>query len=159
MVSSEFTCFGHKWRLKLYPGGNTTLVEDGMVSIALHNQSDRSITVQYGYSIKHKGRKVKCDFLSKDEGSEFAARGTRDANNQIFDGWVRPNFWKRSQIIDNLVDHLQAQPRIWKHNSTQRRHISRQQRRGPRQWAWNMVANHQSVRIVVTGRTVISVPR
>ena len=99
VVSSEFTCFGHKWRLKLYPGGNTTLVEDGMVSIALHNQSDRSITVQYGYSIKHKGRKVKCDFLSKDEGSEFAARGTRDANNQIFDGWVRPNFWKRSQII------------------------------------------------------------
>ena len=32
--SPEFTCFGHKWRLKIYPGGDSAS-EEGMVGVYL----------------------------------------------------------------------------------------------------------------------------
>ena len=34
IFSPEFACFGHKWRLSIYPGGNRSS-KNGMVSIFL----------------------------------------------------------------------------------------------------------------------------
>ena len=104
VVSPEFTCFGHQWHLKLYPGG-TTDSEDGMVSIFLHNLSNKSIKVQYGLHVKNKGFMTGWSgFISKDEGNEFAGNGTGDEDNGVFSGWGRANFHQRTQIIDALVD-------------------------------------------------------
>ena len=55
--SPEFTFFGHQWRLVIFPGGNL-LSEDGMVGIALDHMSSHSITLQYGFSVKNKGKKT-----------------------------------------------------------------------------------------------------
>ena len=104
VLSPEFTCFGHQWRLRLYPGGSTKS-EDGMVSIFLSNRSNKSIKMQYGFSIKNRGSKAGWSgFVSKDEGYEFAARGTRDVNNKKIDSGGSRNFCTRTAIINALVD-------------------------------------------------------
>ena len=95
VVSPEFTCFGHQWCLKLYPGGGSTS-EDGMVGIFLHNLSTRSITLQYGYSFKNERHKLIKDYFTKKEGSEFTARGSNSNRG-------RSNFCERNTIIDSLI--------------------------------------------------------
>jgi len=44
VTSPEFSCFGHQWRLGLYPGGRANS-EEGKVSITLCNKSSISIMV------------------------------------------------------------------------------------------------------------------
>ena len=94
--SPAFTSFGHKWRLNLYPGGRSTSNE-GMVGVYLQNLDNKSITIHFGVSVKSKdGRGLK-DFASISDGTEFGPHGTPDSN-----GW--PNFWKRSDMINALID-------------------------------------------------------
>ena len=66
--SPDFTCFGHKWRLKIYPGGRTNS-GDGMVSISLNNLSDESIKVKYGFTRR------------------LSVMGTRCVLNVYYPGW------------------------------------------------------------------------
>ena len=94
VISPEFTCFGHTWCLKLYPGGAVDST-DGKVGIFLFNMSNKSITLQYGFTVRDKGRKVGKDFLSEEEGTAFAPFGT-----ELDDSWGSNNFCKRTQIID-----------------------------------------------------------
>ena len=102
--SPEFTYFGHNWRLLIFPGGNTNSGE-GMVSAYLHNRSNESIKVQFEFSVKNNGSNTGwSEYLSKKEGMVFAARGTRDSNNRIFDCWGPHNFANRSEIIGALED-------------------------------------------------------
>ena len=54
VVSSEFTCFGHTWIASVFPGGMTSCSRDAMVSILLHNLSNKSIKVQMDYMSKIK---------------------------------------------------------------------------------------------------------
>ena len=50
--SPEFTCFGHEWKVKIYPGGYYHSKE-GYVGVALLNMSaDADIIVQWGFSIR-----------------------------------------------------------------------------------------------------------
>ena len=42
--SPLFSCFGHKWKLKLYPGGEEKS-NDGYVAVRLSNMSNKSITL------------------------------------------------------------------------------------------------------------------
>ena len=98
--SPEFTYFGHNWRLLIFPGGNTNSGE-GMVSAYLHNRSNESIKVQFEFSVKNNGSNT--GWWSECE-EVFAARGTRDSNNRIFDCWGPHNFAKRSEIIGALED-------------------------------------------------------
>ena len=58
VLSPDFTCFGHTWRIEIYPDGNAS-AEDGMVSIGLRNRSNKSIKVQFGLSIISKIKAAK----------------------------------------------------------------------------------------------------
>ena len=48
--SPKFKCFGHTWRLEVYPGGDDD-ANDGYVSAYLHNLSDEKITVDYQIAV------------------------------------------------------------------------------------------------------------
>ena len=98
--SPTFICFGHEWRLWVYPGGISTS-DDGMVSLYLQNLSNTntSITIQYGFSVKNKIGKVVKDFVSKSaDGKEFGPNGD---DKRI---WGKKNFWQRSEVIKALVN-------------------------------------------------------
>ena len=97
VVSSEFTCFGHQWRLRVFPGGNTNS-GDGMVSIFLFNMSNKSITLQYGFSVKNKVHKSRIEFASQIEGDKFAPYGERTHSAY---GWNC--YGARSTIIDHYL--------------------------------------------------------
>ena len=104
VLSPEFTCFGHNWRVQVYPGGRASS-DDGMVCISLRNLSNNSIALQYGFSINNECYKLNKFFISPKEGREFAPFGTEfDAGNQISDCWGPHNFAKRSEIIGALED-------------------------------------------------------
>jgi len=49
--SPEFSCFGHQWRMYIYPGGDEDSNE-GHVSIDLVNMSKSSIKLQWGCSVR-----------------------------------------------------------------------------------------------------------
>ena len=98
VISPEFTCFGHTWCLKLYPGGAVDS-NDGKVGIFLQNMSNKSIKVQFGLSVRDKSR-----FVTENKGFEFAARGTEDVlHNEIHESWGWKDFYPRSSIIYCLV--------------------------------------------------------
>ena len=87
VVSSEFTCFGHQWCLSLYPGGRSDSI-DGMVAIFLHHISNEPINIKVSLSV-NAVIKRKCE-----DRYEFVG--------EVGKGW--PNFCKRSDLVDALVD-------------------------------------------------------
>jgi len=92
--SPQFSCFGHQWQLKLYPGGYEHS-DEGCVTVDFVNRSNTSIKIQYGYSIRDAdGKEV---VHSEPETFEFAALGSE--NN----AWGFANFAKRSALMDLLV--------------------------------------------------------
>ena len=49
--SSKFSCFGHEWRLAVYPGGHESSL-DGMVSVFLHRISKgKGLEIHYSLEI------------------------------------------------------------------------------------------------------------
>ena len=49
--SSEFSCFGSKWRVKLYPDGNKVSF-DGMVSLYLERRSEgKDLEIKYSLAV------------------------------------------------------------------------------------------------------------
>ena len=73
MRSPEFTCFGHRWRVRIYPGGHSTS-EEGMVGICFDHLSNENIAIQYGFSVKDKNGKAKKEYTSGGA-EEFAPKG------------------------------------------------------------------------------------
>ena len=61
VFSPAFTCFRHKWRLKIYPGGDRTS-DDGMVAAYLEHRSRTSIMVQYELRIRDKEGNTKKEY-------------------------------------------------------------------------------------------------
>jgi hypothetical protein len=95
-VSPEFMACGNSWRLRLYPGG-VDISKTGWVAIYLHNQSNRSVSVQFGFSIKDgKGEQI-----AKKQSSTPIAFAPVDSPSC---GGGFHNFAERSTIIDSLVD-------------------------------------------------------
>ncbi|KAL7530114.1 hypothetical protein ACHAXR_003315, partial [Thalassiosira sp. AJA248-18] len=92
--SPEFTCFGHQWRLRIYPGGCTTS-GDGNVGVFLDHLSDESIEVEFGFTFKNSyGRDVAhCD------GRTYKRLFAPCGSVQVGLG----NFAKRSDIVNDLV--------------------------------------------------------
>ena len=58
VASPEFSCNGHQWELRVYPGGNSQAIE-GKVSAYLAHLSKKTITVGYGIKIVDKFGKTK----------------------------------------------------------------------------------------------------
>ena len=57
LYSPEFTCFGHKWCLRLFPGGAPTS-DDGKIAMHLHHKSDERIKVQATLFVKESVGKI-----------------------------------------------------------------------------------------------------
>ena len=97
--SPEFTCFGHKWRVQIFPGGRTD-ANHGMISLVLEHLSNEKISVHDCFSIINKNGKV----VKAKGAKEFAAKGTERPDDGIFEAWGTRSFCQRSKIIDALVD-------------------------------------------------------
>jgi len=89
--SSEFTCLGHQWTLKIYPGGNASS-DEGMVGLFLCNMSNKRIKIDYGFSVKYSNGNEAVHKAFK--GIKFAARSN---NGKV-------NFTRHSKILDRLVE-------------------------------------------------------
>jgi hypothetical protein len=96
VYSPEFMALGNPWRLKLYPGGRIDS-KRGWVAIFLMNQSNESIDMQFGLSIKDgKGKQV-----AKKQPTT-PATFDHMSGPSCGQGWS--DFAKRSKSLDSLVD-------------------------------------------------------
>ena len=68
--SPEFSCFGHQWNLDIYPGGVDGSPE-GYVAVALSNESNTSIEIDYHCGVRDASGK---ELLHREaDTNEFAA--------------------------------------------------------------------------------------
>jgi len=94
--SPEFSCFGHQWTLKLYPGGRASSPE-GYVAVALANRSNSSIKIQWGCSVRNADGKELVH--KKSYTNVFDAVSDGAGTSWYYHG----NFAKRSKLMDSLV--------------------------------------------------------
>jgi hypothetical protein len=86
----EFLCNGHKWYLRIYPGGNDRAAE-GMVSMYLYHRSEGRVSANYDLMVIDKAGKSKN--LSAQSIDIFEGEGK---------GFGWDNFIKRSDILKML---------------------------------------------------------
>lgn len=91
--SAEFTCFGHKWSLAIFPGGDTDS-RDGMVGVFLVNMSEEIIEVEYGFNLKTSADGYMSNCVGKIYKEQFPENHTIAGD---------PNFAKRTDILSELV--------------------------------------------------------
>ena len=93
--SPVFSCFGHQWVLKLYPGGRDNS-DEGYVAIGIVNRSNTSIKIQYCYSVRDANCRevVHRSYTNK----EFCALGSST------NAWSKSNFALRLELLESLVD-------------------------------------------------------
>lgn len=94
--SPEFSCFGHQWRLEMFPGGHNASPE-GFVSVQFANLSSTSIKLRWGYSVRDANGKVVV--YHEPVSNEFEAYDTEDCN-----AYYHYNFGRRSKLLDALVE-------------------------------------------------------
>ncbi|EJK77741.1 hypothetical protein THAOC_00407 [Thalassiosira oceanica] len=101
--SPEFSCFGHRWRLLIYPGGDNDS-NNGRVAQRLLNETEKCIYVEFKFIIKHPNGSG-LDFCRGDDGeiSKFTPKSSEAV------GVAGPchgfdNFALRSTLLDYLVD-------------------------------------------------------
>jgi speckle-type POZ protein len=87
---------GNPWRLSIYPGGSANAVE-GMVTLYLENGSNKSIDIDYGFSIID-GNGKQVEFKRSDGPRNFAPVGTTNSARGF------PNFVLRSDLMRSLVN-------------------------------------------------------
>ncbi|KAL7524655.1 hypothetical protein ACHAXR_000664, partial [Thalassiosira sp. AJA248-18] len=89
--SPEFTCFGHQWRLTLYPGGEEDS-DDEMIAAYLEHLSDESMKIRFGFYVRTKRDEAKYNKVFAAYNFEPGMiKGTAD-------------FTERSDIISDLID-------------------------------------------------------
>eukprot|EP00956_Cyclotella_meneghiniana_P038911 scaffold162054_cov24-Cyclotella_meneghiniana.AAC.2 len=91
LLSPGFKCFGHTWRLNVYPAGDDDDAEDGWVSAFLSNCSDEDITLDW---------RLKLLTATGNDSLEFR----KGDNNKVFKGGI--SFWggdliERSTLVEN----------------------------------------------------------
>ncbi|EJK59711.1 hypothetical protein THAOC_20036 [Thalassiosira oceanica] len=99
--SPKFSCFGHQWFVKLYPGGRNDS-NDGRVAMKLENRTEASIEVEYKYMIKHPNGEGD---ISRASGKlmKFSPTGTHRAG-EVGPARLSDNFSLRSTLLNYLVD-------------------------------------------------------
>lgn len=95
VMSPSFTCNGHQWALKVYPGGDDGATDDH-VSAYLHLLSEGTITCAYGVQTLHKFGK--CGQLLKVK--------LRTHGRSPYSGWGVSNFMQRNVILDESMGIL-----------------------------------------------------
>jgi len=93
--SPEFSCFGHQWSIRLFPGGRAES-DEGFVAVDLLNRSNTGIKIQYGYGVRHPDgvEVVRCNKYTND----FAACGSQCS------AYYYANVAPRSYLMELLVD-------------------------------------------------------
>jgi len=94
--SPEFLCFGHQWKLCLYPGGHIASPE-GYAVLVLFNKSNTGIEVQFGYSVRNADGRELVHHMPQTH--EFGAHDSEDD-----DAYYKINFAPRYILMDLLVD-------------------------------------------------------
>lgn len=98
VYSPHFCCAGHKWQLKVYPGGETE-AEHKMMSVFLVSTSSSRLAASFAIKIK----KSSGHYLDKSRG-EF---GDFDIFDQCV-SWGWPNYISRDDILwyaDSILPH------------------------------------------------------
>ena len=94
--SPEFSCFGHRWSVAIYPGGDS-VVSIGYVTLALENRTADTIEVEFETIVKHPngGEDISqsCGRVMK-----FSTAGT--AGDRVFGGVGST----RPTLLNYLVD-------------------------------------------------------
>ena len=115
VYSPKFTCAGTKWKLKVYPGGDSES-ERGMVAVYLISMSTSKIAVNFSVKIK----KANGDNLDKSRG-EFSQEHDIFVNKYVSWGW--PDYIARDDLFwysDRILQHgtLTFEVRIRPHPDT-----------------------------------------
>ena len=92
-ASPVFSSLGHVWTLDIYPGGEENSPE-GYVAIDLVNMENKSIKVEFGYSVRDADGKEVVYWKPK----------TNEFEHHRGSSCGYPNFTKRSKIMKSLVD-------------------------------------------------------
>ena len=94
--SPEFSCFGHKWTVEIYPGGDEDSKE-GYVAVYLSNESPENIQACYNVVMKHPTDQTKMSFEAEwgDEMMTFGAKGNRNM-------WGSSDFATRETVLTYL---------------------------------------------------------
>ena len=95
VISPQFTCFGHNWKVEIYPGGSDRS-KKGYVGVALmHMSANGSISVAFSLSVR--------DSTGKEVAYELSiGPNTFDPYNEeqdIVHSWGLLNFAKYSTMI------------------------------------------------------------
>jgi len=94
VMSPEFSCFEHQWKLYLYPSGDAH-TDEGYATVTLCNMTNEGIKIQYGYSVRDANGKEVVHY--EPDTNEFHALGNGN-------GKCLRNFSPRSIILESLVE-------------------------------------------------------
>jgi hypothetical protein len=95
--SPEFSCFGHRWRLRLYPEEDSP---EGYVALRLGNRSNTSIKIQWSYSVKDvDGKEV---VYHEPDTDKFDACGGR-SSAWTTTNFATTNFAERSKLMNDYL--------------------------------------------------------
>jgi len=92
--SPEFSCFGHQWTVKIYPGGKDRS-EEGNVAVFLCNESPESIQACYKIILKHPTDQAQRIYLADQLKTFGAERSGKES-------WGNSNFANRETLLTYL---------------------------------------------------------
>ena len=92
----NFCFLGNPWRLEICPGGDACAAE-GMMSIDCHNRSNKSIDIDFSFSVND-GNGKQVAYKQSDGPINFPPTG----GETISKGWK--NLAERSILLSSLVD-------------------------------------------------------
>ena len=100
--SPEFTCFGHKWKLAMYPGGDHES-DDGYVALWLDNMTEESIEIELKFTIKQPNGG---EDISRGPGKieTFSPSGSAVVVDDLEPSRGYNNYALRSKLLNYLVD-------------------------------------------------------
>jgi predicted amino acid-binding ACT domain protein len=102
VVSPEFMLLGNPWCLVIFPGGRIGSAE-GLTSLYLYNMSNKSIDIDYGFSVSDgNGKQVAYGRSATPE--HFEPEGTVNPEGTELNSWGFLNFGTRLTLFNSLVN-------------------------------------------------------
>ena len=95
VASPKFSCFGHRWLVDIYPGGDNDS-DDGHVAVDLCNATNKPIKIQFGYSVRDAAGKE----VVHHEPLTVELAGVGDEGNCCGE----EDFCRRSTLLDALIE-------------------------------------------------------
>jgi len=109
--SDEFKCFGHRWKMNVFPGGSVDAAE-GMVSLYLNLLSDDDAKITLKYSLCVRDPQNSDNIIAK------FATGSFDFDDEDVDASGAHNFCKKETLLNHLVNGglvVEVRMKLYKH--------------------------------------------